>query len=436
MRLLSPVVPIVFLLPGFLAAAPVGMEQRITASDADNSDRFGHSVDIHGDIAVIGAPDDDEEAVNAGAAYVFRRTGSAWVEEAKLTAGVDAAAFDQFGWDVAVERDLIAVGAPNDDEAAGGGSDSGAVYIFEWNGALWQQIAKLLPLDPFNAGYTFGAAVDIGIAVPDEHPPLELTNVAVGAPRADAFEGAVFLYQRSGASWNGIARLADSDQDGPNDNGEFGSALAIRGDALLVGAPLDDQLGSNTGAAYLFGRGQIIDSWVEVAALYPSDPAPGGQFGAAIAVDRLFDLYTYVVGAPAGLSGASPGRIFIGDTAGSPTILTAGGNQDDFGAAVALDGHRLVVGAPGDSEHGNDAGAVYFFFRDAPGSWHADGRVTASDAGGEREFGESVAYHGSFLVGSPQEDAFLPGAAYVYPTLIFSDGFESGDTSAWSAVTP
>jgi hypothetical protein len=135
------------------------------------------------------------------------------------------------------------------------------------------------------------------------------------------------------------------------------------------------------------------------------------------------------------LSGASPGRIFIGDTAGDPTILTAGGNQDDFGAAVAVDGNRLIVGAPGDSENGNDAGAVYFFFRDAPGSWHADGRVTASDAGDQREFGESVAYHASFLVGSPQEDAFLPGAAYLYSTVIFADGFETGDTSAWWCVT-
>lgn len=415
------------------AAAPPGEEQKINATDADNADRFGHSVDIDGDVAVIGAPDDDGEDTNAGAAYVFRRTHGAWVQEQKLTAGTDASAFDQFGWDVAVERDLIAVGAPNDDEAAGAGSDSGAVYLFEWNGAVWVEIEKLLPTDPNNAAYTFGIAVDIGIAEPDEHPGEELTNVAVGAPRAGVFEGVVFLFQRLGANWPLIGRLEDSDTMGPNDNGELGTALAIAGDALLVGAPRDDQAGDNAGAAYLFGRGQIIDSWTEVTPLFASDPAVGDMFGAAVAVDRIGSLYTYVIGAPSPVNATTPGRVFIGDGPGDPTVLTAGANRDAFGAAVALDGNLLAVGAPSDDIGGNDSGAVYLYRRDVPGSWIFQEKLKAGSPAGEREFGEAVALRESLLVGSPEEDAFLPGAAYVYDASIFADGFESGDFMAWSS---
>ena len=418
---------------GSATAAMFGPEQEITAADADDSDRFGHSVDIDGDLAVVGAPDDDEEDTNAGAAYVFRRTNGVWVQEQKLTAGEDASSFDQFGWDVAVERDLIAVGAPNDDEA-GPGSDSGAVYLFEWDGAVWVEIEKLLPNDPANSAYTFGISVDIGISEPDEHPGVELTNVAVGAPRANSFEGVVFLFQRNGAFWPLIGRLVDSDSAGTNDNGEFGTSLAIAGDALLVGAPKDDQLAGDAGAAYLFGRGQIIDSWVESTSLFAQDPVVGDQFGAAVAVDRIGSLYTYVVGAPSPVSVLSAGRVFIGDGPGDPTVLTAGDVRDAFGAAVALDGNLLAVGAPSDDEGGNDSGAVYLYWRDQPGSWNFDQKLKASSPAGEREFGEAVALGESLLVGTPEEDAFLPGAAFVYGTSIFEDGFESGNLTAWSSV--
>lgn len=436
MKRLLIVVVAAGLLAAPVAAGPPGPEQRITTGDPDNSDRFGHSLDLDGDVAVIGAPGDDEAGTNAGAAYVFRRTDGIWTQETKLTAGADANSFDEFGWDVAVERGLIAVGAPNDDEAAGGGSDSGAVYLFEWDGSAWERIEKLLPNDPANAGYTFGAAVDIGIAVPDENPSLELTNVAVGAPRADVFEGVVFLFQRNGDLWDLIGRLVDSDQTGANDNGELGTALAIRGDSLLLGAPLDDQVGGNAGAAYLFGRGQIVDSWTEVTPLFAQDPLPGDMFGAAVAVDRIGSLYTYVIGAPSPAPSGSPGRVFIGDGPGDPAVLTEGGDRDAFGGAVALYRNTLAVGAPGDDDGGNDAGAVYLYVRDQPGSWMFDVKLLASDAANEKEFGEAVAFSSSLLVGGPEEDAFLPGAAYIYDSLVFADGFESGDTSAWSVTVP
>ncbi len=150
------------LVPSLGHPALLGPEQRITAMDADNSDGFGHTVDIDGDIAVTGVPGDDAEATNAGAAYVFRRIGDTWVQEQKLTAADDANPFDGFGSDVAVDRNLIVVGSPDDDEA---GNNAGAAYVFERNGSSWVRNAKLLPNDPSNSNDEFGTAVDISTDV-------------------------------------------------------------------------------------------------------------------------------------------------------------------------------------------------------------------------------------------------------------------------------
>lgn len=264
-----------------------------------------------------------------------------------------------------------------------------------------------------------------------------MTVVAVGAPRAESLQGVVFLYQRSGLFWSLIGRFLDSDATGLDDKGELGTAVAVRGDALLAGAPLDDQLGNDTGAAYLFGRGQIIDSWVEAVQYYPSDPVPGDMFGAAVAVARQLDSYAVAIGAPSPQSTSSPGRVFVYDSVGDPEILSAGGDRDAFGAAVALYGRGLAVGAPGDDDGGQDAGAVYLYVQDELGVWQSDGKVLASDAAIEKELGKAAdARHGSVIVGGPEEDAASAGAAYLYDSRVFADGFESGGLGSWSSVVP
>jgi len=411
------------------AASLPGVEHRVQAADPDNSDWFGRAVDVDGDLAVVGAPGDDGQATGAGAAYVFRLVGPSWLQVQKLTAEGDAEQFDAFGTDVAVERDLIVVGAPGDDDAGG---DAGAAYLFQWNGSSWSRIEKFLPNDPANAGYAYGTAVDIGIAVPHDGT-VEITDVVVGAPRADTFQGVVFLVEKNGTLWSTIGRFSDSDDTGLNDAGEFGTSLAIRGDQLIAGAPLDDQFGNNTGAAYVFGRTGIINTWSEVAQLYPSSPTPGDEFGHSVALDENVG----VVGAPAPSTTVAAGRVFIYDS--STQELTAGASRDEFGSSVAIDEsmNLILVGAKRDTDGGPKAGAVYPLERDQLGSWQLGGKVLASDTGINKEFGESVAVrHGTAVIGGSEEDAFTPGAAYIYSSRLFDDGFESGDTSAWSATAP
>jgi len=401
------------------AATLFGPEQKLLASDNDNSDWFGRSVDVAGNFAVIGAPGDDEAGINAGAAYVFVRQGGTWVELEKLTAGLDADNFDEFGYSVAIERDLIAVGARWDDDA---GTDAGAVYVYEWDGVNWLLDEKLLPNDINNAAYSYGTAVDIGIAIPAASS-VELTNIAVGAPLADSFQGVVFLVQRNGPIWQTLGRFTDSDDSGTNDKGQFGSSVEIKGDVLIAGAPMDDQFGNNTGAAYIFGRTNIINIWSEYSKLYPNPALAGDRFGYSVAIDDGIA----VVGAPA--TGARPGRVFT--YAITDQIFTAGGNGEEYGSSVAVDASRktMIVGAkriqdggPG----GAKAGAAFFLTRDEFGLWQESGQIKASDAAINKEFGESVATSdGVAIIGGAEEDAFTSGAAYIYTDLIFKNGFNT-----------
>jgi len=414
-----------------LSASLPGTEQRIVASDDDNSDWFGRSVDVFGDFAVVGAPGDDEEANGAGAAYVFRRQGGSWSEIQKLTAETDAEQFDEFGFDVAIERDLIAIGAPGDDTAGG---DAGAVYLFEWDGSSWTRIEKFVPDDISNSAYAYGTAVDIGIAIPADGT-VEIADVVVGAPNADQSQGVVFLNERIGSVWTmNQGRFSDSDSTpGMNNAGNFGTSVAIRGDNLIAGAPADDQFGGNSGAAYLFGRTGSLNVWSEVEQYYPSSPTGGERFGLSVALGDS----VVVIGAPAPSPSGSVGQVYVYSP--SLKVFTEGDATDEYGSSVAIDESRnlIVVGSKRDDEVAAKAGAVYLLERNNLDVWQAGGKVLASDAAINKEFGEAVAIQGNtVVVGGGEEDAFTSGAAYVYSSRLFADGFESGDSAAWSVTLP
>ena len=102
-------------------------EQKLTASDKASDDRFGISVSIDGERALIGAYVDDDGGDATGSAYVFKRTGTNWVEEQKLTAS-DKAVDDQFGISVSIDGGRALIGAYWDD---GGGNDAGSAYVVE-----------------------------------------------------------------------------------------------------------------------------------------------------------------------------------------------------------------------------------------------------------------------------------------------------------------
>ncbi len=137
-------------------------QAKLTASDAAGGDLFGRSVGISddGQHAVIGAYLDDASGTEDGSAYVFVRSGTTWSEQAKLTAS-DAANNDQFGYSVAISGDgtMALVGANAEDA---GGSDAGAAYVFRRSGSVWSEVNKLNASDAAQNDF-FGRTVSLNM---------------------------------------------------------------------------------------------------------------------------------------------------------------------------------------------------------------------------------------------------------------------------------
>ena len=135
------------LIPQTVSADPGGEPlwgyQKGTASDGAGGDSFGYSVALDGDTALVGAYGDDDKGGTSGSAYIFTRSGGVWTQQAKLTAS-DGEALDRFGYSVALDGDTALVGAYGDDDKA---PQSGSAYIFTRSGGVWSQQAKLTASD-------------------------------------------------------------------------------------------------------------------------------------------------------------------------------------------------------------------------------------------------------------------------------------------------
>ncbi|MBI4701376.1 MAG: hypothetical protein HY744_09490 [Deltaproteobacteria bacterium] len=132
-------------------------QAKLLASDGAAGDEFGDSVSLSGDTALVSAFGDDNKSQDYGSAYVFVRSGAIWTEEAKLIAS-DGAKEDRFGDSVSLSGDSALVSASGDDNK---GQDSGSAYVFLRTGASWAQEAKLLASDGAAKDF-FGCSVSIG----------------------------------------------------------------------------------------------------------------------------------------------------------------------------------------------------------------------------------------------------------------------------------
>jgi len=216
------------------------LQQKLTAGDGAAHDIFGIAVALDGDTVVVGAHQDDIGAnENQGSAYVFVRSGTAWTEQQKLTAG-DGAAEDWFGSMVAVSGDTVVVGAPPGD--IGANADQGSAYVFMRTGSTWTQQQKLTANDGA-AGDAFGGWV-----------ALSGDTVVVGARLDDlgasVDQGSAYVFARSGGVWTQQQKLTAG---GGSANALFGFAVALDGDTLVVSAP-GEVMSSNLeqGSVYVF----------------------------------------------------------------------------------------------------------------------------------------------------------------------------------------
>jgi hypothetical protein len=364
---------------------------------------FGGAVAVSGDIAIVGAEEVDDVATDAGAAYVFRRTGpGTWVEEDELLAA-DGAANDFFGDAVAVCGDTALIGAPGRDELA---VDSGAVYVFRRNGdGTWTQLQKLVP-DGGGAYGGFGCCVAMSGS-------LAIIG-SVGDSTTATFAGAAYGFSQGlDDLWTQEAKLLAS--DGATED-FFGASVAISGAWAVVGAPFDDDNGANSGSAYAFKR-KSNGRWRQRAKILRPGGDPNDFFGFSVGLSGK----DAIVGAPWDDDGSAEGSATVFRRAGNVWTKLRRLRASDaslyemFGSSVAIWGDTAIVGSP-DNLLQDGPGAVYSFTRSEEGVWPAyeDAILTAPAPAEVDFFGAAIALCGDFaVVGAPADGGFA-GAAYVF----------------------
>lgn len=374
-----------------------------------------------------------------------------WTQQAYLKAS-NTGNQDTFGYSVALSGDTLVIGAPQEDgDGTGPANDdmsgSGAVYVFVRDGNSWRQQAYLKADSP-NEGDQFGTSVAVDgntIVVGAQY------NDDIGALNAGA--AYVFVRDVGSGAWSQQAMLNGGYHSGENDR--FGFAVAISGDAIVVGAIYEDGDGTDpatnnvqdAGAAYVFERED--NAWRQKAYLKAPAPTVEAYFGTSVTISGS----TLLVGEH---RGEGPGQVFSGTAhvfvrdgqtgnweSQGKLVASDAATGDRFGTAVALSGDTAVVGAT--QRFVGKTGTAYVFARDGAGNWTQQEKLIAGNLGPEDQFGQSVAISGdTVVVGAPLADNSTgAGAAYVFvrdganwsqPVYLKADQGELNDYFGWAVA--
>jgi hypothetical protein len=455
------------LAPGSLTWNNITTPYLFKAPNAAASDNFGFEVAISGDDLLIGAPYRDKTsvpaAVDAGDAYTAQRSNGVWGFTDQLAPKIQAVTpqnapgvGDAFGNAVAINGDLIAVGAPFDSSAAAGVNGnaaggpipfSGAVYVFMRNpSGLWGLSAYLKASNPDPFDY-FGTSVSLSGTTLAVGAPAESSNATgINGNQSDdsaQAAGAVYIFTL-GSSWTQQAYLKASNT---NTGDLFGWSLSLSGNDLAVGALWEDSaaIGVNgnqadnsaqdSGAVYHFSR-NTSNQWAQFAYIKAINTDAGDHFGNHVSLNKG----TLAVGAPledsaaTGINGNRFDNSARDSGAAYVLLLNAGNWQtqaylkasntdagDGFGWRVPLNGDTLAVSAyleasAADGINGNQAddsqpgaGAAYVFTR-SNAVWSQQAYVKASNSVANQLFGFSLDVDGDALyVGAPGESSNATG---------------------------
>lgn len=437
------------------ALSALTSQDYVKASNSDLEDLFG-SIDISGDTLVVGAWKEDSgangvngdqldnNALDAGAVYVFVRQGGTWVQQAYLKAS-NSDAGDGFGQRVVIDGDTLVVGAHLESSASttigmGGmnnaAPEAGAAYVFVRNGTTWTQQAYLKASNA-EAEDHFGMSLFLsGDTLVVASPGEDSNAFGVGGDQTDNSAngaGAVYLFERSGTTWSQSHYIKASNT---NAGDVFGASLGFVGDTLLVGAPGEassatgvdgDELDNSipgSGAAYMFVRSAGI--WTQEAYLKSQSPGTLDFFGINLALGEDFAAVgsiwedsqaTGIDGDWSDDNASNSGAAFVfrreeAAWAHEAYIKASNAEEGDwFGDELAIEGNTLVIGARGESSQatgtGGDqtdnsavgSGAAYVFERNG-GSWSQVEYLKSSNSEALDVFGQRVAIDEQTLVAS------------------------------------
>jgi hypothetical protein len=404
---------------------------KITASDIQSGDNFGHSVAMTDTIMVIGAPLDDDGAHESGSVYIYEKDSSGdWTEKQKISDPEPGPhSWNNFGMSVAISEsgNTIAVGKPYDELGASQSSTNhGSVHLFARQGdGTYTHTAKIVASDPApEKGDEFGRSV----AVSD-------TLLVVGAYWKDiefGNQGAVYVYDIDQSDILASEKQLTASDRVPYYN-EFGWSVDLSGDTIIVGAryggdggnPDSPDYNLQEGGAYIYEK-QSDETWDETI-IDDENWAVGDYLGFGVSISG--DIA--VVGAPMyPVTGRQPGAgkaiVLERNNAGAWNIVQTltpsdGQDQDNFGVSVSMSGNFIVVAAPNHDVNGiSNAGKAYVFER-VFGTWIEIDKLIATDPqevhnsfGVYNGAGAGVCVKGeTVVIGSPYIDGGA-GAAYMY----------------------
>jgi hypothetical protein len=453
-------------------------EHFVKASNPDAGDQFGLAIALSSDgsTLAVGAPLEGSAATSingdqldnsepeAGAVYVFRRSGDVWTQEAYVKAS-NAQAFDQFGWAVALSGDgtTLAVGARKEDSSATGidgdqsdnsASGAGAVYVYTRAGSIWTQQAYVKASNS-GAQDTFGQALalssdgnTLAVGAPFEASAATGINGDEGDNSA-AEAGAIYVFTRIGSAWTPRAYVKSSNTEGGDQFG-FDLALSSNGSKLVAAAQREDSAASGvggdqtsnattqSGAVYLFDvTGGTVTQTSYVKA---SNPDAGDTFGYSLAMN---DAGTRMVAISLGEASASSGidanqaddtspdagAAYVFDISTGVTQQTYikasnpdAGDELGYCADLSAMGNALVLGAVNEASNARgfngdqtnndmaETGAAYLFVDD--GGWSQRAYIKASAGDPADQFGWACAISangGVFAISAPFEDSGTAG---------------------------
>ena len=452
--------------PGRVAA----QQTKILPNDPGGGDRFGASAAVavsdDGAYAIVGAPRDDLGSTDQGSAYIFARDGSGnWAQQAKITGSNLSSDFPNFGSSVAIDQDgnYVAVGAQVDDP--NGQANAGAAYVFTRSGTTWSQQAKLVASDPQPDDF-FGFSIGINGAGDRVIVGARYEDAGGNPDQGSAY---IFSRSSTSWAQEAKITGGDLGSSSFPNFG-FSVSMNGPGDRAVVGAPLDDPTdptadngnGTQDGSAYVFERMSSGD-WSEETKLLSAGYEPGDNFGHAVSINNAGDRL--IVGAPFEDPNGNPDQgsayTFARTGGWEQTAKITGDDLDgasssfpNFGSSVAMSGpgERALVGAPFDDPtdpdanngNGSQDGSAYVFTRMSIGDWAQETKVLANDYAPGDNFGTSVALSvDAGVVGAPFDDGNAgadQGGAYVLgpssiPVELLSESFSVRQSEGTALVS-
>lgn len=423
-------------------AGTLVLEGKLYAPDGYRLQRFGNSVAISGDTAVVGAKDDKQIASFAGAAYVFTRSNGVWSFQQKLAPTV-LTSEDYFGTSVDISGDTIIVGAPKNTI---NNVHNGAAYLFSRTGNSWVQNQKIIA--PSTSKFDFG----IDVAIDGNHVTVKANNsnfqgidifskinnqwvfqefinsayvfssvsmdserIVFGIPTnyipiTNSYTaGSVTIYKLNGSDWQFEQRLS---LPNPSNTDYFGSSVYLDGKRFVATSANN----SYRVVTYLYNEQTSL--WEIEQTLTRLDESAISANSIALSDNHIFvgakeDVVTYQTDPGFGIIFSRTNEQWLE----KQTIIPSDSNKNDyFGFSVSLSGNTAAIGALRDRVGNNHSGSVSIFTKEE-NEWLLEQQFAPDDGQVGDDFGSEVILLGDTLIASSplnNEAALDAGAVYVF----------------------